>query len=92
VQEQVGHHPANVVKEPIERGIPQAQGTERWFDEGPRYFEPAESVGSRHRHWSYLWCCAALEALQVLLRKSLAAPPPTQDGMAENKEKFMVIK
>ena len=49
-QEQVGHHPANVVKERIERGIPQPQGAERWLEEGPRYFEPGESVGSGRRH------------------------------------------
>jgi hypothetical protein len=46
MQEQVGHHSANVVKERIERGIPQPQGAERWFDEG----RPSESVGSSRRH------------------------------------------
>jgi hypothetical protein len=50
MQEQVGHHRVNVVKERIERGIPEPEGAQRWFDEGPRYFEPVESVGSRHRH------------------------------------------
>jgi hypothetical protein len=50
MQEQVSYHPADVVKERIERGIPQPQGTQRWFDQGPRYFEPGESVGFRRRH------------------------------------------